>query len=121
MINDNFINQMAAVINGESITVPTYLAFGSTTGTLTSQDTVTSGEFDRNLYTTRERTNNTTKLSFLRSGTEVTTSSGQTINVIGLMTGSTAGSLWSNVLVSSLLHTTAFDLDIELWYTVNRG
>jgi hypothetical protein len=121
MINDNFLNGMAGLLIGESVTIPSYLAFGSTTGTLTAQDTITSGEFDRNIYTTTERIGNVSKYSFLRTGGEVATSSGQYINVIGLMNSSAGGSLWANTLVSSLLHTTAFDLDIELWFTISRN
>ena len=48
MINDNYLNGIAQLMTGESYTITSFLAFGSTTGVLTSADTETSGEFDRN-------------------------------------------------------------------------
>lgn len=121
MIN-NLLLYIAAdkLIGGTTYNIPAYMAFGSTTGTLTAADTVTSGEFDRNALTSTSRTDNIAKYSCTRTSTEA---NNEYINVVGLHNSSglaSSGNLVANMLVASLLHTTAFDVDIEFWISVSR-
>lgn len=121
MINDNFLLGMAKLAGGQSYTIPSHLAFGSTTGTLTSADLVTSGEFDRNALSTPDVATNVVKYIGSRSSVE---GDNTYINVIGLHNTSTpysSGDLQANFLVPSLLHTTSFDIEVEFWVSFNRS
>ena len=105
MINNNMLNGVARAISGSSYTIPSYLAFGSTTGTVSAADTVCSGEFDRNALTSTTRSNSLVKYVSSRLSTEA---AGQTINNLCLVNSSTLGSsgnIQANVLIASLVHT----------------
>jgi hypothetical protein len=121
MINNNLLNGVASLLAGGSYTIPSYLAFGSTSGLLTAADIVTSGEFDRNALTGYTVSNNTTKFNGTRLSTEA---SNETVNIISLTNSGTlrgSNDIQVSFLVPSLLHTTSFDLNVEVWVTVNRG
>lgn len=121
MINDNILNGVAQLLSGGSYTIPSYLAFGSTTGTLTAQDIVTSGEFDRNALDSDSASANVVKYIGKRLSTEA---NNEYVNVIGLHNASTlasSGNLQANFLVPSLLHTTSFDINVEFWFSIERG
>lgn len=111
MINNNMLYGLAALAVGTATAIPAYLALGSTDGTLTSADTVTSGEFSRLALTSRTSVNNIITWDLLRTGASATSTP---INVIGLWTSSVAGSLWCGVLTSSLIQSTAFDVDFSV-------
>jgi hypothetical protein len=121
MINDNLLNGVATLLSGGSFTIPSYLAFGSTTGTLTATDIITSGEFDRNALSSDSNTTNTVTYIGSRLGSEA---SSQTINIISLVNSSTANGsndIISNFLLPSVIHTTSFDINVEVTYTITRG
>lgn len=121
MINDNYIEGCAKLLTGEAYTLPSHLAFGSTTGVLASNDTITSGEFDRNALDSKASANNVSKYIGTRSSVEA---SGETINVVGMHnTGAlgASGDLQLNFLVPSLVHTTSFDVEVEAWVSFNRS
>jgi UDP-glucose 4-epimerase len=121
MINNNLLYGVAALLAGSSYTIPSHMAFGSTTGTLTADDIITSGEFDRNALSSKTYTLNKVTYEAVIIASEA---SNKYVNVIGLHNDGTLGSsgnLQANFLVSSLLHTTAFDLSAELWITFERS
>lgn len=121
MINDNYLNGMAKLAVGEAYTIPSHLAFGSTTGTITSADLVTSGEFDRNALDSDSQSTNVAKYIGSRSSA---TAGNEYINVISFVNSSTlrgSGDIQSNFLISSLLHTTSFDVEVEWWVSFNRS
>jgi hypothetical protein len=120
MINDNFLYGAAKLMAGESYTIPSHMAFGSTFGTLTANDISTSGEFDRNALDSLSTTNNIVKFVGRRLSTEA---SDETIQLVGLHNASglaSTGNLQANVLLSSLIHTTDFDLEVEFWMQFER-
>jgi len=115
MINNNYLNGLASLMASESYTVVSHLAFGSTTGTLTATDTVTSGEFDRNAISSKAATGNTVKYIGSRDSTEA---GNEYINVTSFVNSSTvsgSNDIQTNMLVSSLLHTSDFTVEIETW------
>lgn len=121
MINDNYLNGVALKMANGSYTIPSHLAFGSTTGTLTAADIITSGEFDRNPLSTIEANSNIVKYIGNRLSVEA---SNEIINVIGLHNASglaSTGNVQANMLLPALVHTTAFDINVEFWFTFNRG
>jgi len=121
MINNNYLMGLAQLMNGESYTIPSYLAFGSTTGTLTAADTVTSGEFDRNILSSTPRSGTVAKFVGSRSAAEANS---EVVNVVSLVNASGlggSGDVQSNFLVASLIHTTSFDVDVEFWVEHKRG
>ena len=120
MINDNFINGAAKLMVAESYTIPSYMAFGSIYGTLGSADTITSGEFDRNILDSKSTNNGTAKFLGSRSSVEA---GNQTLQIIGLHNTSTlysSSNLQVNTLIASLIHTTSFDISAEFWVTFQR-
>lgn len=121
MINDNYLEGLAKLMAGESYTVVSHLAFGSTTGTLTSADTVTSGEFDRNAIDSSASSGNTVKFIGSRDSTEA---SDEYINLVSFVNSGSAsgtGDIQTNMLVASLLHTTDFSVEIEMWVKHQRA
>jgi hypothetical protein len=121
MINDNLLNGVATLLAGGSFSIPSYLAFGSTTGTLTATDVITSGEFDRNALTSDSNTTNT--VTYIGSRLAVEANS-EAINILSLVNSSTvsgSNDIMSNFLLPSLIHTTSFDISIEVTYTITRG
>jgi hypothetical protein len=111
MINNNMLYGIAALTVGTATAIPAYLALGSTDGTLTSGDTITSGEFSRLALTSKTSVNNVLTWDLVRTGASATSTP---INTIGLWTSSTGGALWCNVLTSSLIQSTAFDVDFSV-------
>ncbi|HEY9702640.1 MAG TPA: hypothetical protein V6C58_09350 [Allocoleopsis sp.] len=121
MINDNFLNGLATLVTGGSYSIPSYLAFGSTTGTLTANDIITSGEFDRNILTSDSNSANTATFVGARTGAEA---NNEYVNIIGLVNTSTlfgSNDIQANFLLPSVLHSTSFDLNIEVNFTFNRS
>ena len=119
MINDSYLEGAAGLVIGQSIDIPSHMAFGSTFGTLTGADIITSGEFDRVSLSTGERSGAIAKHIGLRSSASAS-SDGDLIQVVGIHTSSAGGDLWTNMLLSSLLHTTDFDVEVEMWGTFER-
>lgn len=122
MINDNLLNGTASLLGGQSYTLISHTAFGSTTGTITGQDLVTSGEFDRNaLDATTQVIDNQVRYYGRRSSVDA---NNEFINVIGWHNAATlasTGNLQANWLVASLQHTSDFDVEVQLWVNVERS
>ena len=120
MINDNMLSGVAALLVGSSYTIPAYLAFGSTTGTLAAADTITSGEFSRTALTSTAQSVAIAKFIGSRSSASA---NNEYINMVGLHNAATlrsSGNLQGAFLVASLLHTTAFDVGVEFWIEATR-
>ncbi len=120
MINDNYLNGLASLMAGTSYDLPGWMAFGSTTGTLTANDLVTTDEFDRNALDSSSTTNNIVKMVGRRLGT---TAAGETIRNVGvhnIVTDDSSGYLQLNMLTSGIVHTSDFDLEVEFWVKHER-
>ena len=121
MINNNLLQGVAALLAGSSYTIPSHLAFGSTTGTLTAADIITSGEFDRNALDSKTTTGATARLSGGRISTEANNEQVAMVGLHNSATLSSSNNLQAAFLVSSLIHTTSFDIDVEFWFTFQSG
>ena len=120
MITDTFLNTMAALINGETSTIPAYNSWSSTAITLDPTDTELTGEFgSRTSISNQTRTNNAVLWESIRVGATIG-SAGDRINSMGLNDTSTAGNLFAEALVSSLLQTSDFDLELNWRVQVER-
>jgi len=120
MINNNFLEGLAKMLNGESYTVPNYMAFGSTLITPTSADTSVAGEFDRNA-TTSSRSTYTVKFVGSRTAAEA---NNETLYNTALVNSSvlySSGNVQANTVIASIIHSSTFDIDVEYWFTINRG
>jgi len=121
MINDNYLEGLAQLMTGESYTITSHLAFGSTTGTLTSADIITSGEFDRNALSSSASSGAVAKFIGSRDSTEA---GDEYINIVSFVNSASAGGsgdIQTNMLISSLLHTTDFTVEVEMWVTHARA
>jgi hypothetical protein len=112
MINNNMLYGIGDLVLGNVVTIPSYMTLGSTTGNISSGDTITSGEFKRTALTSKTRSGNLIKFETLFTGTLTTAAP---INVVGLMNSSAGGDLWANMLMASIMQSTSYDIDIELW------
>ena len=121
MINDNYLNAAATLLSGVMTSVPSALAFGSTVVTLTTTDVYVPGEFDRNVLDSLNSTNNTVRYIGTRNSPEAHNEMIQQIALVASSTLMSSNNIYSNFLVSSLVHTTSFDISVEYWFTVNRG
>lgn len=122
MINDNMLYMAAQRLAGSTtIPLPSYLAFGSSTGTLTASDVITSGEFDRNALTSITPNLSTVTYSGTRSAAEANNERLFLVSLVNSGTAYGSSDIISNFLMSSMIHTTSFDLNFELVYTVSRG
>lgn len=121
MINNRLLNGAASLLAGNSFTIPGYLAFGSTSATLTATDIITSGEFDREALISKTSDNNIVKYIGSRTGVGA---NNEIINVISLVNSGTAygsSDICANMLIPSLIHSSDFDVGAEFWFTLNRG
>lgn len=119
MIVDNFLTEMAKAMNGESTNMPSHLAYGSTTMTISTDTSSITGEFGSRDSITGARTTNVVTFNGLKSGSTVG-SSGETLFTFSLWNSSGSGDLHSAVLVPSILHTSSFDIDTDWQFTVTR-
>jgi len=119
MITDTFLNELATVINGGTMDVPSHIGFTSTALTLSGTDTSMSGEFGNRVSVSGTRVLSNTTFGGLRGGA-VASSSGDTINAIGLFDASTTGDLYAEALVPSVIHTSTFDFEIDWGIRVSR-
>lgn len=118
MITDVYLQEIAKAINGEANTVVSHCAFSSTVLTPAATDTSLAHEYDRSSATGTRSTNSVT-FNSLRSGATAS-STGDYINVVGLLTSSTGGNLMLEALVPSVLHTTSFDFEVDATVTIER-
>lgn len=121
MITNNFLNETAKALAGESYVVPTFMAFGSTVITPNAASTVVTGEIGDRYALSDSRSNAIVTWSGIRTGADVATSSGDTLNAIYMLSASTGGTLFSENTLSSIIHTTAFDIAVDYAVTVSRG
>lgn len=111
-LTDTFLNQVAGVLNSESMTVPSHIGFSSTAITIDPSDTTLSGEFGSRVAVTSDRTLNETTFSCIKTGATVG-SSGERINAMGLFNAASSGDLHAEALVSSSLQTSDFDVELD--------
>lgn len=121
-ITDTFLEEMAKAVNGESFTVPTYLAVATTQVTsISTEDTSLSGEIGTRGPLTGSRTDNVTTLSVVRSGTLVIdTTNGDDIRSSGLFDASSNGNFFTGVVHGGITQTTNFDIDFVYQLTTSR-
>jgi len=112
MINNNMLYGLGDMTIGNTVTIPSYMALGSSNATLSATDTIIGGEFVRLPLVTKSRTQNLIKLETLFAGG---IASSLPINVVGLFNSSGGGNLWANMLMASIMQTTSFDIDVEIW------
>lgn len=122
MILDTFLNENAKAFAGESFVTPAYVAVGTGTTAITSSSTSLSGPVDdARGALTLTRTANVLEFSGLRSGTGVSTSSGEYLNEVGIFSALTSGTMLSAITIPSILQTTTFDIDISGSFTWSRN
>ena len=120
MITDTFLQNIAGLINGESTNIPTHAAFSSSVIEADATRTSLPSELDVTRPTvSKTRDTTLTTYTFLRSGTAAS-SSGDFINSMGLIDSATGGFLMADAIVSSLLHTTDFDVDVSWSFEIRR-
>jgi len=109
MINDNFLKEMGKALNGESYSVPSYMTWSSSPISESSSSTSLSGEAFPRAAVSNVRSDNNVVFTAIKSGA-LASSTGDSLRSIGLNSSSSGGIHLSEKLLSSILHTTAFDV-----------
>jgi hypothetical protein len=121
MINEQFLNNVAAGLNGEALVVPGYVTHGTTSITVTPTMTSLDGEQASRLLVSSLRENNLVTFTALRSGANVgDTVNGDTLFSSALFDEATEGSLLAAVTLPGLLHTTSFDIETSWDISIER-
>lgn len=119
MINDNFLTALAKLMNSESASMPSYLAYGSSTMVVETDSSSLVDEYNNRDAVSGSRSGTVVTFNGLRSGS-VVGSAGDTLYTVGLYDSVSGGNLMSAVLTSSILHTSSFDIDIDWQFTIKR-
>lgn len=120
MITDLWLTEVAKSIAGDSYVYPVYLAFGSDNITESEAHTTLTGEIGARVVLSDSRASSVVTYEGTRTGA-VETSSGHIIAAVGLLSASVLGTLLSEHAFASVLHTTAFDLQVTVTTTVTRA
>lgn len=115
MITNEGLNSMATAYGS----IPTHLVVGSSDVEIVATDNFMTGEFERIELDSYDVVDNTVKFYGKRLGV---IASDDVITNFGLVRSGTLGTsdLESANLISSLIHSTDFDIEVEFWYTFNR-
>lgn len=122
MITNDFLNNVAKAIAGESFNTIEYFSVGETAMTIAPSTTVLTDEVGTRIVASPSRTTNVIEFTGTRSGTDVVdTVDGDIIATFGTNLASGGSDLQSGVSVAGVTHTTAFDIDFIVTVTVNRS
>jgi hypothetical protein len=115
MITNSMLNEIATSFSS----VPTHLVVGSEGVTVLASDVILTGEFERIGLDSNAVDGATVKFYGSRSSV---VANNDLINNLGLVKSGSLGSsdLLVGSLITSLLHTTSFDLGVEFWFTFSR-
>ena len=120
MIHDYTLTTIPKLLIGSSVDVPSHLAFSSDDITPQYADTSISGEAGARIsFSASEADGNAVIYTGTRTSV-VPPAGGTYLNVSALEDASTGGNMWASALLSSLLHTTSFDLEIRHQITIDR-
>lgn len=119
-ITDNFLQEIAKLLNSESASLPTHLGFGAGTVVISPTMTALSDEIGTRVSTSNSRVLEVVTFNGVRTGASLVSTDGDTLKSVGLFTASTDGLLESAVSLPDLLQTTDYDLDVDFEFTVSR-
>lgn len=120
MITNSFLSEVAKAVAGESFVTPAYFAFGSDVITPNEASTSLSGEEGSRSSASDSRSANVVTFSGTRSGAAVASSDGDVLNSVGVLDTSSSGTLLSEHSLSSIVHTTRFDIVVDYELSVDR-
>lgn len=120
MITDGMLTEMAKALASESYVVPSYAAWATSYNPITSSMTAITSEVGTRTTITDSRSGATVTFGGIRSGTSVPVPAGQTLYTLGAYSALTSGTLLTAVSLPAIIHTTTFDIDLDITYTINR-
>lgn len=121
MIHNEFLNGIPGLVAGNSVDIPSHLAFSSEDIEPQFTDNTLSGEIgSRNSLNTATVSDNTVTFNGFRPST-APDADGDYLNSLGLFTAATDGNLWATALTASLLHETSFNIEVNHTVRFNRG
>lgn len=112
-VTDSFLNEVAESFVTGTIPVPSHVGFSNGTSIIVDPtSTSLQGEFGSRVAVTSNNTLNETTFSGIRSGAAAS-SSGDSLNSFGLFTASSSGVLCAQAIITNLLQTSDFDVEVE--------
>ena len=118
MIPDVSLNNMAALLKGDTVVVPSHLTFGTTVITPSAGDTTLDGETGSRIeLSTPTRTNNIVFFEGIRTGA---IANDEYLNATALFNSTSGGTLYAEATMASVLHTTTFDIEVDWRIEFNR-
>lgn len=121
MIQNTFLNKLPQLVAGSTVNLPSHMAFSSSATLPVESDNTLTGEIG-----TRVSFDSTTidsnSLTFTGTRSSVAPgASGDTLTSFGIMNSTTGGDMWATAIMSSLLHTTSFDIELNMTVRFDRG
>ncbi len=114
MLHVDWLEEVAKSISSESFVVPSHAAFSTTDLTLDPAMTSFDGEVEDRATMSLSRIQNVVSITGIRSGAEVSSSSGETLYETALFSASSGGTLLSMESLPGILHTTSFDVETNV-------
>jgi hypothetical protein len=118
MITTIQLNELAKAYNNESYVIPSFTAYSSSLASVSASDTTLSGEIGARASASRVRSGGspTVTVTSIRSGA-LSSSAGDTLTGVALLSSSSGGSLLAEFVISSILHTTSYDVQTDITIT----
>jgi hypothetical protein len=107
---------LAGTLNGESLTAPEYIAWGSDGTTAAATDTSLGLEIERNICSVRQRIGRTVEFVSTLLATEV---NGSTLREVGLLNASSAGDLFARDIYPSIEKNNTFEIQSTYFIKVD--
>lgn len=111
MLHNDFLEEVAKAINSESFVVPSHQAFSTTDLTLDPAMTSFDGEVEDRSASSASRVQNVVTVTGIRSGTEVSSFSGETLYETALFSAASSGVLLAMQGLPAILQTTSYDIE----------
>jgi hypothetical protein len=122
MITNYFLNNMANAITSNTFVTPGYLGVGTTVvSDIAAGDVSLSGEIGSRVAITKAVAGNTATYSGIRTpASVVTTSTGDTISSLGLLSATSGNNLLQGITMAGLTHTTTFQIEYDVDVVIER-
>jgi len=122
MITNSFLNEVASAITSNTFVTPGYLGVATTVvSSIGATATSLSGEIGDRVILTKTVSGRQASYAGVRTvASVVTVSTGDNIQSVGLLTGSTSGNLHQGIVIGGLTQTTNFNLEVDVNVIVDR-
>ena len=113
MIHNKFLNALPNLVGGSTQRIPTHLTFSSDDVSVQFTDNSISGETGSRISLDTPSIDNNSITFVADRPSTLPPSGGTRLNASALFTSSSDGDMWATALISSVLHTTSFNIEVR--------